>query len=348
MEAEIVNYINAWLQVIVSLSYCFLIGKLIPPSRPFLRLFLFLPVVSLFLYLPLLLHSVNLGGIFSFFIAWLANFKLFLFAFNKGPLSLPSLSLPRFIALASLPIKFHDHNNNKSSSNQKGRKSPLNYATKALILAAIIRSYDYKDRFHPKLLLTLYSVHIYLFLEIILAGFAAMGRRLVGVELEPQFNEPYLSSSLQDFWSRRWNIMVTQILRPTVYEPAYSLSIGIMGPKWASLPAVFTTFLVSGLVHELMFYYLGRVTPTWEVTWFFILHGLCLMVQIGLKKQLSGTVVQLPRVVSGPLTVGFVLVTAFWLFYPQLLQCNGDQRGLEEYAAVIVFVKNVTKMLRAS
>ncbi|KAI9123516.1 hypothetical protein K1719_004816 [Acacia pycnantha] len=85
---------NAWLQVMASLCYCFLIGKLVPPSGSFLRLLLLLPIVCFFLYLPLNLHSLRLIGIFSFFIAWLANFKLLLFAFNKGPLSHPSLSPP--------------------------------------------------------------------------------------------------------------------------------------------------------------------------------------------------------------------------------------------------------------
>ncbi|XP_028755304.1 acyl-CoA--sterol O-acyltransferase 1-like [Neltuma alba] len=335
MEGEILNYVKAWLQVIPSLSYCFLIAKLLPPSSSSLRLFLLLPVVCFFLYLPLNVHSLHLGGTFAFFIAWLANFKLFLLAFNKGPLSHPSLSLPRFILLASLPIKFHDN------QNQKGQKSPINYAIKALILAAIVRSYEYKEHFHPKLLLTLYSFHIYLTLEIILAVFATMSRTLVGIELEPQFNEPYLSSSLQDFWGRRWNLMATGILRPTVYRPTYSVFVLLMGRKWASLPAVFATFFVSGLVHELMFYYLGRARPTWEITWFFVLHGLCLVVEIGLKKQLSGTV-WLPRMVSGPFTVGFVLITAFWLFFPQLLRCNADQRVLQEYAAVIACLENVT------
>ncbi|KAI9123718.1 hypothetical protein K1719_005018 [Acacia pycnantha] len=78
--------------------------------------------------------------------------------------------------------------------------------------------------------------------------------------------------------------------------------------------------------------------------WFFILHGRCLAVEIGLKKQLSGTAVWLPRVLSGPLIIGFVLVTVFWLFLPQLLQCDGYERGSRSMlAAVIVFVKNATK-----
>nr|AWA45081.1 hypothetical protein SS34F19_000004 [Saccharum spontaneum] len=52
-------------------------------------------------------------------------------------------------------------------------------------------------------LLTLYSVHVYLALELVLA---AAARALVGLELEPRFDRPYLSALLCDFWGRRWNL----------------------------------------------------------------------------------------------------------------------------------------------
>ncbi|KAI9123882.1 hypothetical protein K1719_005182 [Acacia pycnantha] len=70
----------------------------------------------------------------------------------------------------------------------------------------------------PHLLLSLDSGH-YLTLEIILAVLAAMGRTLLGVELEPQFNKPCLSSSPQDFW-KRWNVMDKNILKLAVYDPS--------------------------------------------------------------------------------------------------------------------------------
>ncbi|KAJ6429979.1 hypothetical protein OIU84_021400 [Salix udensis] len=72
------------------------------------------------------------------------------------------------------------------------------------------------------------------------------------MELEPPSNEPYLSTSLQDFWGRRWNLMVTNLLRHTVYKPVRS-SLGSLLGQWAPLPAVAASFLVSGLMHELLF-----------------------------------------------------------------------------------------------
>ena len=89
-----------------SLSYCYSISNIIPKGKT--RLLAIIPVIALLFFLPLTLHSLHLTGIFAFFISWLANFKLLLFAFGGSPLSFDwSISLLCFAALASLPIKLH-------------------------------------------------------------------------------------------------------------------------------------------------------------------------------------------------------------------------------------------------
>lgn len=238
---EIYGFINVWASVFASLTYCYVLGRL-TRSGP-VRLVSLLPIVALFLLLPLRLSSMHLGGSTAFFIAWLANFKLLMFAFGKGPLasSDPQISLPNFIAVACLPIKIQ-HNppsgpspsaTNKANTEmpQKGRKSVLNYGIKLLLLVVMLRLYDYSDHLPKAVVWFLYSFHIYFCLEIILAVVAVVAQATLGMELEPQFNEPYLSTSLQDFWGRRWNIMVTSILRPTVYEPVLSVSSRIVGRR---------------------------------------------------------------------------------------------------------------------
>ncbi|KAI4298775.1 hypothetical protein L6164_032293 [Bauhinia variegata] len=335
MESELHNFIKVWIQAIILLSYSYLIAKFVGTGIP--RLLAILPVVAIFLTLPLHLRTVHLSGTFAFFIAWLANFKLLLFAFGKGPLSDPSLSLKRFLALSSFPIQI------QQPKSQPHHKPPFIFPVKALLFAGVLKLYEY-DYIHPKGLLLVYCLNIYLCLEMVLAMVAALARTLLGIHLEPQFNEPYLSSSLQDFWGRRWNLMVTKILRPTVYEPTVYVASRLIGRKWASFLGVFATFVVSGLYHEIIFYYLGRVKPTWEITCYFLLHGFCLLLEIFIKKKLGGKF-RLPRLISGPLTVGFVMVTTFWLFFPPLLRCNGDKRALQEYAAVATFVKDVSRSL---
>ncbi|XP_006352458.1 acyl-CoA--sterol O-acyltransferase 1-like [Solanum tuberosum] len=223
----------------------------------------------------------------------------------------------------------------------------LNYGIKTLLFALIIRVYDYSDYIHPYIIMVIYCFHIYLSLDIILAIVSGLARGILGLQLEPQFNEPYLSTSLQDFWGQRWNLIVTRILRPTIYKPVLSLSANILGRKWAPIPAVMATFAVSGLMHELIFYYLGRVKPTWEITWFFLLHGVCLNVEIYAKKVINGRF-KLPRIIGTILTIGFVMITGFWLFFPQLLRCNSDVRAFAEYEAIGAFFKDVTRAVNST
>ncbi|XP_015580109.1 acyl-CoA--sterol O-acyltransferase 1 [Ricinus communis] len=352
MEGEISKFLKVWLLVFASLIYCYALGKNVPEGKS--RFILLLPIICLFLYLPLNLSTIHLGGMTAFFIAWLANFKLLLFAFGKGPLSSnPSISLPSFLALSCLPIKIQDNPSPKSQLEQnpypkiskQAKKSSLNYAIKGILLATLVHVYNYNDYIHPKIVLCFYCVHIYFFLEIVLAMVTAVVRTILRVELEPPFNDPYLSTSLQDFWGKRWNLMVSSILRSTIYEPTLTISARIIGRKWAPIPGVLASFLVSAVMHELMFYYLGRVRPTWEVTWFFILHGFCVVVEIAIKKALKGRW-RLPELISGVLAVGFVVVTGFWLFFPQFLQqCRADVRAFEEYAALGPFLKNSYRVI---
>ncbi|KAK7274684.1 hypothetical protein RIF29_15781 [Crotalaria pallida] len=78
---------------------------------------------------------------------------------------------------------------------------------------ALIRAYTYLDNnLHPMVTYNAYCLHIYLVLEVILFIVALLAQTLLGFELEPHFDEPYLASSLQYFWGRRWNLVVVNIL----------------------------------------------------------------------------------------------------------------------------------------
>jgi len=79
--------------------------------------------------------------------------------------------------------------------------------------------------------------------------------------------------------------MATSILRVIVYNPTRRSMTRVVSHKWASLLAIFTTFVVSGLMHELIFCYMGHLRPTREIMCFFLPHGFCLVVEIVLKKS---------------------------------------------------------------
>lgn len=360
-----INFTFVWATVLASLLFCRKISNVIAPGTA--RLFAFLPVVGVFFYLPLLLTAVHLTGTTSFFVTWLASFKLLLFAFDKGPLfSNPPLPLSKFILTACVPIKISDKSQNKKKSTQvdgksspeasnstesdeskangsrsevgkseaskKGNKSTINYSVKFMVFVLLLKVYEYGDRLHPLMKMALFCVHIYVVLDVGLAFVAYLARAIVGFELEPQFDEPYLATSLQDFWGKRWNLMVTGILHPTVYLPVRSISNKFLSRELASLPAVIATFIVSGLMHELIFYYLGRLKPTWEVTWFFVIHGVLVSLELVVKRAVRGRF-RLPAVVSGPLALGVVIATSFWLFFPPFLRCETELRSCKEFVA---------------
>uniref|UniRef100_M4CFD3 Wax synthase domain-containing protein n=2 Tax=Brassica TaxID=3705 RepID=M4CFD3_BRACM len=133
--------------------------------------------------------------------------------------------------------------------------------------------------------------------------------------------------------------MVPAILRPAVYAPMRRVSERRMSSDWALFPGILAAFIVSGLVHELLFFYLTREMPTWEVTMFFVLHGVCTAVELAVKKKT--TVIQrwqLSPVVSRLLTVGFVIVTGGWLFTPQLIRSGVIERFTNEALLVVDFI----------
>nr|GEY73665.1 long-chain-alcohol O-fatty-acyltransferase-like [Tanacetum cinerariifolium] len=98
-------------------------------------------------------------------------------------------------------------------------------------------------------------------------------------ELEPQFNEPQLATSLQDFGDvDRWNLTSSSILQLTVYIPICKK----WDPIFSQLKGqMFGTLVVSGIKRELM----TCVQPTWEVTCFLVLHGAFTAIEVVVKKE---------------------------------------------------------------
>lgn len=174
-------------------------------------------------------------------------------------------------------------------------------------------------------------------LEIML-NIVSIAVRWVGrVQLESPINDPHLASSLQDFWGKRCNLMVTNILRPIVYDPVRYIVADRIPRKWAPIPAVLATFFVSGLMHEVFFYYIGRLKPSGEAMMFFLIHGVALSLEIVIKKILNGKFL-VPRIISGPLALAFIIFTSFWLFFPPFLRGNTELKLCTEYIAFFKFI----------
>ncbi|KAK3157898.1 hypothetical protein QOZ80_2AG0129920 [Eleusine coracana subsp. coracana] len=310
-----------------AMSYARLAASRLRPGLP--RLAALLPVVALLYAVPFAFATTTFRGTSAFFLTWLGSFKLLLLAAGQGPLH-PSLSLPHFVCSASLPVKLRQPAaaakeakkiQQQAAGPGSGRAS-ARLLLCAAVIPAIIYAYQFKHAMNGYLLLALYTLHIYFSLDLLLAAVRALIHDALGMEMEPQVDRPWLSSSLRDFWGRRWNLMVPSVLRPAVFLPARALLGG------AAAAGVLATFLVSGVMHELMFYYIMRARPTGQVTAFFLLHGACAAAE-GWWARHAGRW-RPPRVVAVPATLAFVAGTAFWLFFPAMVKGGLDEMVLRE------------------
>ena len=66
--------------------------------------------------------------------------------------------------------------------------------------------------------------------------------RTVGVEARPLMDRPLTSSSVREFWGRRWNTAFRDLTHRFIFRPLNAR----LGPRWALLVG----FLISGLIHE--------------------------------------------------------------------------------------------------
>lgn len=97
-------------------------------------------------------------------------------------------------------------------------------------------------------------------------GFVALLAGAAGVRLPSIANDAWRSTSLTDFWSRRWNLVISRILRRRAFDPLARRSLPL---------ALFASFALSALLHA----YLGAVAIDANAA---ILFGLFFLAQVPL------------------------------------------------------------------
>nr|XP_010314632.1 acyl-CoA--sterol O-acyltransferase 1-like [Solanum lycopersicum] len=245
--------------LLLSLNYSYFIIPKFPKGIP--RIILISPIFYILYFLPWCFSFAFLRGILSFFITWITSFKLILFCFNKGPLSLCKNPID-FILISILPLKISIFD----------EKSVRNTSEKSIHDEKIVdRKYEISDKTSIKKLISdlkdvsqkyeIFDMSIY--------------KRY---EMEEIFKQPYLATSFRDFWGKRWNRYSSKMLRLTIYDPTNE-ALKNLGKNTSNLLAIVCTFVVSAIMHELMFYYITCglcLKPTCEVMWFFVLQGICI------------------------------------------------------------------------
>uniref|UniRef100_A0ACD5WV50 Uncharacterized protein n=1 Tax=Avena sativa TaxID=4498 RepID=A0ACD5WV50_AVESA len=332
MDGELGSILKVTAAVWAALSYARLAATCISPGAG--RLAALLPVVVLFYGIPFAFTTAGGRGIFAFFLCWLGTFKLFLLASGRGPLD-PSLPLLQFVCSAALPVKLRQ----STTSGKAKKQHPASAATKILALSAVIPFityvYQFKEAMSRWQLLVVYAAHMYICMEVLLALVHALIHGVLGMEMEPQVDRPYLASSLREFWGRRWNLMVPSILRPSVYGPVRA--------RFGDAAGVLASFLVSGLMHELIFYYLMWQPPSGDVAAFFVLHGACAVAEAWWGRHAGWW--RPPRVVAVPLTLAFVVGTGFWLFFPAMIRGGLDELILQDFQGTVLLMEQAGRWL---
>ena len=71
---------------------------------------------------------------------------------------------------------------------------------------------------------------------------------------------PFLSPSIRDFWSNRWNQVIKEMLHRLAFKPTLSLidqlspkqKKNVKRPEWHYMLAVMSSFILSAAIHEWM------------------------------------------------------------------------------------------------
>ncbi|SIO39693.1 MBOAT family O-acyltransferase [Halodesulfovibrio marinisediminis] len=130
------------------------------------------------------------------------------------------------------------------------------------------------------------------------SGYSDMARGLakcIGINLSNNFNLPYLSASLGEFW-RRWHITLSYWLRDYVYIPLGGSRSGITG----HIRNLLITFTLSGLWHG----------ADWNFVLWGILHAVWITFEL-IARQV--TTFRLPKILSIFITLNIVVL--LWVLF---------------------------------
>lgn len=119
--------------------------------------------------------------------------------------------------------------------------------------------------------------------------------RMFGFKILENFNFPYISRSIKEFW-RRWHISLSSWFRDYVYIPLG----GNRGGAWKTYSNLLIVFLLTGFWHG----------STWSFVFWGIFHGIFLVIErLGFDKILN----RIPKLLSWAYTMLIALVG--WVFF---------------------------------
>jgi alginate O-acetyltransferase complex protein AlgI len=130
--------------------------------------------------------------------------------------------------------------------------------------------------------------------------------RQIGFVVKPLFRAPLLSESLEDFWSRRWNLAFVEMDKILFLRPLHQK----LGPRGA----LFGVFVISGILHEMGLSY--PANGGWGgPLLYFLLQGALVSFAKTKNRFLTWLIVllPLPLLFHAPFREALILPLAFWL-----------------------------------
>jgi len=136
----------------------------------------------------------------------------------------------------------------------------------------------------------------------------ALAWRRLGVDAKPIMSAPLRSTSLAEFWGKRWNLGFRQLSYELIFRPLHRA----LGVEVAGL----LVFVVSGLIHDLVISLPARAGYGLP-TAYFVLQGTGITIEhSGFGKRLG-----LGRGARGWLFMAVVIIApVVWLFHPWFVQ----------------------------
>ncbi|KAK9862677.1 hypothetical protein WJX84_006550 [Apatococcus fuscideae] len=217
--------------------------------------------------------------------AWLTNFKVLGLCLNRGPLRRP-LTFLQMATLLLLPVTLQ-------IDSPVGRQSPPEATGK-------IQKQSQTQCDSPNAAVPLTSVAWSVLLALFKFGVLGSAVYLLSCNLNVFLKEYIYAVALYSllgsfmdssasimswlyFWGKRWNIVASSCLRFLIYEPIFECRIvaGTKGTvavsKQRRLVGMLASFVSSGVVHEIMYWYISHLRPTGKWFVYFSVQGpLCI------------------------------------------------------------------------
>ncbi|KAI7836956.1 hypothetical protein COHA_009205 [Chlorella ohadii] len=159
---------------------------------------------------------------------------------------------------------------------------------------------------------------------------------LSGTPVAQPFNRPYLSTSIRhaacpatwEFWGR-WNVGGSRRFRAAAYDPvlfgcahgpaeAASSKEAVQVSQLRRWAAVFALFGLSGVIHELFFFYITRQSSGgWLL--FFCLQAPLMLAEARLRQLAGQAGIHPPRLLKQTATLAVMCAVGLWLFIPGVM-----------------------------